>query len=372
MGPHGSPLLVVAVLATAALPRAFATLRGGVPVATNATRSAELTSTDVLRLASLDLVDVDDKAALDASKPTNPKTPYDPMPTSDLLNPKCDQACTNGDLKQRQRCNSACAKMQLKLCTSQFVGCHKACENHRPTLKPDPECRGLCDHVQLKLCYPLVYEAPKGAVIPTTNKVPPVTVYKSKVKIFKGSFLFCNLFPADYDFDVLALPEGNVTTGPKLTSISYKQCKFISMQSYQKIGLSVKGKLAGVSRPINKIPSIMVFGQWAFGNHQIEFNRYFAKGDGAYVCNGFPMWAEKDVGKEVELLRGGYSGHTLARLRYKECVPTGASTGELLAAKVDGQRAGEYKLQGYPSAVVLGKAGQTTAIAFEAWRGNEH
>merc|ERR1719311_251006 len=107
-----------------------------------------------------------------------------------------------------------------------------------------------------------------------------------------------------------------------MTKLGYKQCAKVSAQSLQTIGLKAKGTLAAVSKPIYKIPSVMLFGQFAFGNHQVEFNRYYARGSGAYLCNGFPAWENVDQGEPVVFYRGGTDNAKfvkLATLRYKEC-----------------------------------------------------
>jgi len=307
------------------------------------------------------------------SEAKNPTDPSKMMPVTDEANPKCDQACTNGDRDQRRECNIRCATMQATICSDKFVGCHKACDNDMPSKPKDPECEALCGNVIHKLCYPFAYEAPAGAVTPTLRHAPPKPS-AVKRKAWTGSFMFCNLYPADYHFDVLVVPEGvNASTyaGPSVADLSYKKCTRLQMTSFESIALRARGVIAGISRPIVKIPSMMLFGQWAFGNHQVEFNRYFAKGDGAFICNGFPMWESTQKGKKVEVLRGGYKGHTLANLRYKECMPSGVTSGEVLAAKIDGHEAGEYSVHEAPSAVVIGKAGQTTSLSFEAWQGHE-
>lgn len=290
-------------------------------------------------------------------------------PTSEE-NPKCDQACTNGSEKQRARCMMVCAKMQKKICPDSF-SCHKGCGNNVKQLPKDPECERLCMDVKKSVCMPLGFEAPKENFSPHHNEKPPPSVEATPApRIFKGCFMLCNLYPASYEFDILALPsETETDKGVKMSRLGYKQCASVTMQSLQAVGVSVNGKISGVSRVIRKIPSVMVFGQWAFGNHQVDFNRYFAKGAGAFVCNAFPLWKSKDDPEPIQLLRGGYKGVKLALLKYKECVPTALKAGDTLAAQVQGKDAGEYHVAGPVKAIVVGKAGTSSAIAFEAWTG---
>merc|ERR1719235_2941073 len=145
-----------------------------------------------------------------------------------------------------------------------------------------------------------------------------------------------------------------------MAQLGYKECQEISMASYEYVGLRAKGKLAGVSQPLVKTPSVMLFGQFAFGNHQIEFNRYFARGSGAYLCNGWPAWQNVDYGEPVTFYRGGYKGKKLATLRYKDCTPTALKAGDVVAAKIHNEKAGLYNVVGKPLAIVLGKAGKST------------
>lgn len=295
---------------------------------------------------------------------------------TDAQNPKCDQVCTNGDLKQRQTCNGECALMQKKLCWSGFIGCHRACENDNPELPKDLECERLCNHTVDKICYPLKYKAPMNMVSPHHNdQIPPSIEATPPPRIFSGEFPICNLYPSEYDFEVLQL-EKDAQDGPVLTTLGYKQCDKITMSSYQHVGLRARGQIAAISRKILKIPSVMVFGQWAHGNNQVEFNRYFAKGMGPMVCNGYPLWQDNgngtsNVAQPVQLIRGGYAGHRLSMLRYKECMPTGLQNGEQLAMQIRGQDAGTYTIVGSPSAIVIGKAGHTTSPCFEAWSDNQ-
>lgn len=289
---------------------------------------------------------------------------------SDSENPKCDQACTNGSEKERVACMAHCAKMQKRICGDDF-NCHRACGNHIKQMPRDDRCEGLCDDVQNEVCYPLGFKGPSDAISPHHDDQPPPSVEATPApKIHKGTFVFCNLYPASYEFEVLGLKSAEAKDGPVMTSLSYKQCDKVTMQSLQSVGLRVNGKLAGKSLIIDKTPSVMLFGQWAFGNHQIEFNRYFAKSEGPMLCNGFPMWEKgsKDKGQLVVFFR---DGKRVTSLRYKECFPTSLKNGEVLSAQILGKQAGEYIVTGSPSAIVLGKAGETGAVAFEAWTDNE-
>merc|ERR1719235_2619878 len=268
-----------------------------------------------------------------------------------------------------------CAKMQRKICVKEFIGCHKACSNHVKQIPQDPECEHLCLHVKKKVCYPLGYQAPKKSVSPHhDDKPPPMIEATPAPRIYRGTTVFCNLYPSGYDFEVIRLKSAEAKDGPKITKLGYKQCDKVTLQTLDIVGLRVGGKMSGVSKPIVKIPSVMLFGQWAFGNHQIEFNRYFAAGNGAMLCNGYPVWQSTNVGEPVTFFRGGYpedKGKKLAVLRYKECVPTALTNGDVVAAQIRGVNAGEYRIMGTPSAIVMGKAGETTGIAFEAWTDNE-
>jgi hypothetical protein len=303
-------------------------------------------------------------APLDAPAESNPPTESE--------NPKCDQICTNGSEGKRMRCMYRCETLQKKVCISDFKGCSASCSNNIDAIPKDVECEKLCKKVEGKLCSSLGYLAPKNHVSPHHDKqVPPSVEATPAPKLWKGSFVFCNLYPASYEFDVVALSGQNDKTGKKMTKLGYKQCAKVSAQSLQSIGLQAKGVLAGVSKPIYKIPSVMLFGQFAFGNHQVEFNRYYARGSGAYLCNGWPAWENVDKGEAVTFYRGGYDGVKLATLRYKDCTPTALKAGDVLAAKIHGQNAGEYHVTGNPLAIVLGKAGTSTSVAFEAWQGTD-
>lgn len=292
-------------------------------------------------------------------------------PPSDTENPKCDQVCTNGSEGRRTKCRFQCAKMQTKVCPKEFEGCHKACANDVPSMPADRKCEQLCEHVKDKICNGLGYQAPKDRVSPHHDDQPPPSIEATAApRIYKGSFMFCNLYPASYEFEVLALKDQDAKSGTRLTKLGYKQCDRISMQSLQSVGIRVPGKeMSAVSKPIVKIPSVMVFGQWAFGNHQIEFNRYFARGSGAMLCNAYPAWESTEVSEEVTFYRGGYQGKKLGALRYKECVPTALGNGDDVAAVIRDQQAGELHVLGNPKAIILGKAGQSTAVAFESWTG---
>merc|ERR1719316_2396990 len=115
--------------------------------------------------------------------------------------------------------------------------------------------------------------------------------------------------------------------GAPVASLGYKQCDEIELKTGDVIGLRSGAAMAGISKPIFKIPTMMLFGQWAHGNHQVNFNRYFAKSDGAFVCNGFPIWEKDDdnVGQELQLYRGGYGKAELAKLATRS-VPRRPST----------------------------------------------
>lgn len=219
----------------------------------------------------------------------------------------------------------------------------------------------------------LVYKGPANLVSPHHDgQLAPSIEATPPPQNFEGETIFCNLYPADYDFEILDLPSQDTKDGPVASKLKYKQCDKIHVKSQDAIGLRSHGQLAGISNKIVKIPSVMVFGQWAFGNHQVNFNRYFAKGNGAMVCNGFPIWEPNDINKglPVTIFRGGYDGKVLGQLRYKECLPTGLGDGHVLAAKIQGSEAGTYIVIGRPSVIVIGKAGESTAIAFEAWTDN--
>lgn len=279
-------------------------------------------------------------------------------------NPKCDQACTNGSEERRAKCMVQCAKMQKQICDSKF-SCHSACGNDNKYLKNDPQCEMLCNDVHDRICYPLAWEVPKDALSPHHDDKPPPSFEATPApRIFTGSFMLCNLYPASYPFDIVRLKDMAAKDGETMAKLGYKECQEITMSSYEHVGLKAKGKLAGVSRPIIKTPSIMLFGQFAFGNHQIEFNRYFAKGDGPIICNGMPVWESKDNGEKIQLYR---NNKTLASLRYKACMPTGLKNGDVLTAEIKGHKAGEYRVGESPRAIVLGKAGESGALAFEAW-----
>jgi len=291
-------------------------------------------------------------------------------PPTEIENPKCDQICTNGSEGKRMRCMFRCSEMQKKICIKEFPGCAKACSNNVEVIPKDMECESLCTNVQKKLCTGMGYEAPKNKVSPHhDDQVPPSIEATPAPKLYKGSFVFCNLYPSSYEFDVLALAGQNDKTGKSMAKLGYKQCAKVSAQSLQSIGLQAKGVFAGVSKPIDKIPSVMLFGQFAFGNHQVEFNRYFARGSGAYLCNGFPVWEDTNNGEPVEFYRGGYDGVKLATLRYKDCTPTALKEGDVVAARIHNEKAGVYNVVGNPLAIVLGKAGASTGVAFEAWQG---
>jgi len=265
-----------------------------------------------------------------------------------------------------------CAKMQSVICKDEFK-CKVGCNNHLKHMANDKSCENLCDNVHSEICSPLGFEAPDGAVSPHHDeKVPPSIEATPAPRIYAGTLVFCNLYPAQYEFEVMALNDEKDKEGPVLTQLTYKQCDKIELQTGQFVGVRAKGSLAGVSKPITKIPSVMLFGQSAFGNHQVEFNRYYAESDGPMLCNAFPMWYTKQIGEQVVFQR---DGKKITTLRYKDCYPTSLKNGETLSAwrqdKKSWIKMGEYKVIGSPSAVVMGKAGQTTAIAFEAWTDNE-
>jgi len=278
--------------------------------------------------------------------------------------PKCDQACTNGGVERRAKCLEQCAKMQKIICPDKFT-CHKGCANDNKYLKHDQKCADLCNDVYEHICV-LEWEAPKDMKLsPHHDEKPPPSVEATPApRIYTGSFMFCNLYAASYAFDIVRLKTQDAKDGETMAKLHYKQCQNITMASAEAIGLRAKGKMSAVSKPIVKTPSIMMFGQFAFGNHQIEFNRYYAKGDGPIICNGFPVWESKDLGEKVVLYR---NNKTLSTLRYKECMPTGLKNGDVLKAEIKGKKAGEYRIGESPNAIVLGKAGDSGALAFEAW-----
>jgi len=288
-------------------------------------------------------------------------------PPTELENAKCDRACANGSEDHRAACMGQCAKMQFIICQEDFT-CLKGCRNHLKDVPKDVECESLCDNVHSEICS-LGWEAPEGAVSPHhDDKLPPSVEATPAPRIYKGSVVFCNAYPAQYEFDVMALDSTKDKEGPVLTKLAYKQCDKIPLETGQFVGLKAKGVLAAVSKPIIKVPSVMLFGQSAFGNHQVEFNRYYAQSDGPMLCNGFPVWYTKQVGQNIEFQR---DGKKITTLKYKDCYPTSLKEGEVLTAWVKGKMMGQYSVTGNPSAVVLGKAGQTTAVAFEAWTDNE-
>lgn len=255
-------------------------------------------------------------------------------------------------------------RCRKKICDDKF-SCHSGCGNDNKYMKNDPQCEALCNDVHDRICYPLLWEAPKDALSPHHDDKPPPGIEATPApRIYTGSFMFCNLYAASYTFDVLRLKDGEAKDGESMAKLKYKECQEIKMASYEHVGLKAKGKLASVSQPIIKTPSIMLFGQFAFGNHQIEFNRYFAKGEGPIICNGMPVWETKDEGEKVLLYR---NEKTLATLRYKECMPTGLKNGDVLKAEIKGKTAAEYKIQESPKVIVFGKAGESGAVAFEAW-----
>jgi hypothetical protein len=279
---------------------------------------------------------------------------------------KCDQACTNGSKDRRAKCMAQCAKMQKIICDEKFT-CPSGCGNTNKYMKKDPECQNLCTDVHDSICGPLQWEAPKDMKLsPHHDDEPPPSIEATpEPRIYKGSFMFCNLYAASYSFDILRLKDQEAKDGESMAKLGYKECQEIEMASYEHVGLKVDGKLSGISKPIIKTPSIMLFGQFAFGNHQVEFNRYFATGDGPIICNGMPVWEKKDEGEKIQLFRNQKS---LAGLRYKECVPTGLKNGDVLQADVKGKFAGDYTVTESPKVIVLGKAGESGAIAFEAWK----
>lgn len=287
---------------------------------------------------------------------------------NELDNPKCDQACANGSEKHRMVCMGQCAKMQTIICQKDFT-CKEGCNNHIEGAAKDKDCETLCDNVHAEICSPLGFEAPDGSVSPHhDDKVPPSVEATPAPRIYIGTTVFCNVYPAQYEFDVMALNDPKDKEGPVLTRLTYKQCDKIELQTGQFVGLKARGTLAGVSKPIVKVPSMMLFGQSAFGNHQVEFNRYYAKSEGPMICNGFPIWYTKQQGENIVFAR---DGKKITTLKYKDCYPSSLEHGEVLTAWIKGQKIGEYRVTGQPSAVVMGKAGQTTAVAFEAWTDNE-
>jgi len=289
---------------------------------------------------------------------------------AELKAAKCDQACTDGSVQERKACNSNCAKLQRKVCASGF-SCTSGCGNDVKQLKKDRNCEELCDSVHAAICLPFKYEADEGSVsphhddhedLPSAKATPPMRVYTGKT-------VFCNLYPAVYNFEVLVMDSPDDQANAPVATLAYKQCDELELKTGQVIGLRVKDKMAGVSHRIDKIPSIMVVGQWAHGNLQVNFNRYFVKSSGPFVCNGFPLWEkDADVGEEVQVYRGVYkTGAELAPLRYKECTASSLRPGSVVSVMIKGKESGQYTLTERPKVIVLGKAGQTSAVAFEAW-----
>lgn len=290
-------------------------------------------------------------------------------------NPKCDAACTNGSPEQREDCMLTCKQMQDEICHKGF-SCVKGCGNNVKQLEKDHECQALCESVHAAVCYPFKFEASADDVSPHhDDKVPPSIEATPAPRIFKGLTMFCNLYPASFNFDVIVMTKpDDMKNGKPATSLGYKQCDEIELKTGDVIGLRAGGKDSGISKPIIKIPTVMLFGQWAHGNHQVNFNRYFAKSDGPFICNGFPIWEEDDinVGQELQLYRGGYGKAELAKLRYKECTASSLHKDDVLATTIKGEEAGAYTLTGSKTRViVLGKAGETTALAYEAWTDKE-
>lgn len=293
-------------------------------------------------------------------------------PPTELENAKCDRACANGSEKRRAMCMAQCAKMQAVICKKDF-SCHTGCNNHLKDKEKDMYCENLCDDVDGQIC-DLGFEAPPGVVSPHhDDKVPPSLEATPAPRVEEGTLVFCNAYPSAYEFDVLALDSPTDKEGPVLTKLAYKQCDKIDLKTGQHVGLKARGVLAGVSKPIIKIPSVMLFGQSEFKNHQVEFNRYYARSDGPMLCNGFPFWYSKQLGQNIEFQR---DGKKITTLRYKDCYPTSLKAGEVLSAWITDNKGkkskmGQFRVVGTPSAVVLGKAGETTAVAFEAWTDNE-
>jgi len=278
---------------------------------------------------------------------------------------KCDIACTNGSRDRRAKCMAQCAKMQKIICVKEF-SCSAGCGNENKYMKKDVKCEALCNDIQGNICGPLLWEAPEDKLSPHHDDKPPASIEATpEPRIYKGSFMFCNLYAASYSFDILRLKDQTAKDGDSMAKLGYKECQEIEMASYEHVGLKVDGKLAGVSKPIVKPPSIMLFGQSALGNHQVEFNRYFAKGDGPIICNGMPVWEKTEDGEKIQLFRNDKS---LAALRYKECMPTGLKNGDVLQADIKGKFAGKYTVTESPKVIVIGKAGESGAIAFEAWQ----
>lgn len=292
------------------------------------------------------------------------KAEANPSGTTPKENPKCDQACTNGSKDRRAKCMVQCDKMQKLICDPKF-SCHNGCANDNQNMPLDPKCEILCNEVHDRVCYPFVWEASNKSLSPHHDEKPPPSIEATPApKIYTGSFMFCNLYPAGKSFDIVKLKDATAKDGESMAKLGYKECQEITMDSLEAVGLKIDGKLSGVSKPIDKTPSVMLFGQFALGNHQVDFNRYFAKGDGPIVCNGMPVWESKDDGEKVQMYR---DGKTLASLRYKECIPTGLQNGEVLKAEIKNKTIGEYKVTESPKVIVFGKAGESGAVAFEAW-----
>lgn len=204
----------------------------------------------------------------------------------------------------------------------------------------------------------------------SADEPPPSIKATPPPRAYEGTFVFCNLYPASYDFEVLDMKAMSVAKDAGvIATLGYKQCDQLSMRSTESVGLRAKGQLSGASEPIQKMPSVMTFGQFGKDNANVEFSRFFAAGDGPTVCNGFPVWETEGLGRPVRLLRGGYHGAPLTDLRYKECMPTGLQSGDVLAATIAGQPAGEYTVSGSPIAIVLGRDENTTTLSFVAWTG---
>jgi len=270
-------------------------------------------------------------------------------------------------LKDREECTKQCVVLQEKICITGFT-CTAGCGNNVKQMKKDPECETLCDSVHAAVCYPFHFEASSKDVSPHHDDKPPPSIEATPApRVFEGKTFFCNLYPSSRYFEVLVMSSPADKDGDAVTRLTYKQCDEIALKTGDVIGVRAGGAMSGVSKPILKIPSIMLFGQWAHGNHQVNFNRYYAKSDGPFVCNGFPVWEKEDdnVGAEIQVFRDGET--PLSKLRYKECTPTSVHNGEVISSSIAGKNAGSYTIAGSPRVVVLGKAGETTALAYEAW-----
>jgi len=314
----------------------------------------------------------------EAPKPTPKPMPKLENVPSTKEAPKCDQVCTNGDSRARDVCMLKCDGLRKSICP-RGASCHEKCNNQMKSIEKDPKCEKLCLAVKAHICAPFPYEAPDSMVSPHHDHQPPPSAESTpKPRVITGTFQVCNLYPSDYTFELFAVEKEGQVDGRNLTALNYEECGRVELTTLQMLGVRVqgrvdqfgqrrKGALAGISMPIYKIPSMMVFGVAGFNDESVMFEQYFVQGAGAMVCNGFPLWKKEDEAEPIQLIRGDFdAGKKIAKLGYRECTATGLAHGDIASIEVRGKRAGQYHVRDNPAAIVLGKAGQTTAIAFEA------